>query len=318
MGPATQRNAEGPASPVNAPLSSDRRRPLVIAVGLLLAAAAFAWAYWPTLVALVRAWDREPDYSHGFFVAPFAVYFLWLRRDKLPPASRTLAWGGVAMILLSIAIRYAGAFFYIDSIDGWSIPFWVLGVVWLFWGRPVAWWAAPAALFLWFMVPLPWRAERLLSLPLQSVATHLSCWTLQFLGQPAIAAGNTILIGDQQMEVADACSGLRIFVGIFALAVAYVICVRRPWWERVLLLLSTLPVALVANAMRIVVTGLLYQYVSGEAAQKFSHDISGWVSIPFAALLFAGVLWYVGRLLREVDLVDIGSVARRVRMQMEQ
>ena len=104
-------------------------------------------------------------------------------------------------------------------------------------------------------------------------------------------------------------------VGIFALASAYVICVRRPWWERGLLLLSALPVALVANSARIVVTGLLYQYVSGEAAQKFSHDVSGWVSIPFAALLFAGVLWYLGKVFREIELVDIGSVVRRERLR---
>lgn len=300
---------------MNEPLTPTRHRHWVIAIGLLFAAAAFTWAYWPTLVLLVRAWEREPDYSHGFFVAPFAAFFLWLRRDKLPPVSRSLAWGGVAVVLASIAVRYAGAFLYIDSIDGWSIPFWVLGVVWLFWGRRVAAWAAPAVFFLWFMVPLPWRAERLLSLPLQGIATRLSCWVLQFLGQPALAVGNTILIDDQHLEVAEACSGLRIFVGIFALAVAYVICVRRPWWERAVLLLSTLPVALVANAMRIVVTGLLQQYVSGEAAQKFSHDISGWVSIPFAAFLFAGVLWYVASLVREAELVDIGSVVRRERLQ---
>jgi len=314
LGAATRREAVAPPTEVNGETTITRRQPAMVALALVVVAAAFAWAYWPTLVGLVRAWDREPDYSHGFFVAPLALYFLWLRRDVAPQASPKLAWGGLVLILLSLVIRYAGAFIYIDSIDGWSIPIWVLGVVWLFWGSRIAWWAAPAAAFLWFMVPLPWRVERWLSLPLQGIATRLSCWTLQFLGQPAIAAGNTILIGDQQMEVAEACSGLRIFVGIFALAVAYVICVRRPWWERALLLLSALPVALIANATRIVVTGLLYQLVSGEAAQKFSHDISGWVSIPFAAVLFAGVLWYVDRLFREVELVDVGSLVRRERM----
>ncbi|MHB8863002.1 MAG: exosortase/archaeosortase family protein [Pirellulaceae bacterium] len=311
LGRTVPHEAGGPPAEMNDPAALIRRQPAVLALALLVVAAAFAWSYWPTLVGLVRAWDREPDYSHGFFVAPLALYFLWLRRDMAPHASSRIAWGGVVLILMSIAVRYAGALIYIDSIDGWSIPIWVLGVVWLFWGRRVAWWAAPAAGFLWFMVPLPWRVERWLSLPLQGIATRLSSWTLQFLGQPAIASGHTILIGNEQMEIAEACSGLRIFVGIFALAVAYVICVRRPWWERALLLLSALPVALVANATRIVVTGLLYQLVSGEAAHKFSHDISGWVSIPFAALLFAGVLWYVDHLFREVELLDVSSLVRR-------
>jgi len=292
-----------------------RRSPFVLTACLLLLAATFAWAYWPTLERLVQAWDQQADYSHGYFVAPLAALFLWLRRDKLPQASATLAWGGLSLILLSIAIRYAGVLVYLDSLDGWSIPLWVAGVIWLFWGRHVAWWAAPSVAFLLFMVPIPWRTERWLSLPLQGIATQLSCWTLQFFGQPATAAGHTILLGEHELEVEQACSGLRIFVGIFALAVAYVICVRRPWWERALLLLSALPIALVANAARIVVTGLLYQLVSGEAAQKFSHDISGWVSIPFAALLFACVLWYVDRLFHEVELFDVGSVLRRNRLQ---
>lgn len=288
-----------------------RRNPYVLAVMLVVAAGVFIWSYWPTLIAMIRTWHNEPDYSHGFFVVPLAFVFLWLRRDLLPQSSERVAFGGLILILLSLAFRYAGAFAYIDAIDGWSIPIWVFGVVWVFWGWRVAWWAAPSVAFLWFMIPLPWRFERGLSLPLQGIATKLSTWTLQFFGAPAIAAGNTILLGDQQLEVAQACSGLRIFVGIFALAVAYVICVRRPWWERAILLLSALPIALISNAMRIVVTGLLFERVSGEAAQKFSHDISGLVSIPFAALLFAAVLWYVDRLFREVELVDVGSVVRR-------
>jgi exosortase len=299
-------------------LAADASRTKLLIIGLAVVGGAFLWAYWPTLVDLVQAWEREPDYSHGFFVAPLAIYFLWYRRDLKPASSHKLAWGGMALILLSLLVRYAGAYFYIDAIDGWSIPFWILGVIWLFWGSSVAWWAAPAAAFLWFMVPLPWRVERWLSLPLQGIATKLSTWVLQCLSQPAVAAGNTILLGDQRLEVVDACSGLRIFVGIFALAFAYVICVRRPWWERGVLLLSALPIALIANSTRIVVTGLLYQHASSEAAQKFSHDVSGWVSIPFAALLFAGVLFYLGRLLREVEVVDVGDLVRRRQLQLQE
>ena len=109
----------------------------------------------------------------------------------------------------------------------------------------------------------------------------------------------------------EACSGLRIFVGIVALAFAYVVLVKRPWWERALLLASVVPIALVANATRIVVTGLLNQWVSGEAAHTFTHDVAGYVMMPFAAGLFALVLWYLSKLVREVELVDVGDVVRR-------
>ena len=186
-------------------------------------------------------------------------------------------------------------------------------MVWLFAGWRVLWWSLPSIMFLWFMVPLPFRFERALSLPLQGVATKLSCWILQFLGQPALAERHIILLGDNRLEVEQACSGLRIFVGILALAFAYVIVVRRSWWERALLLASAIPIALLANASRIVATGLLYQYASGEAARKFAHDAAGWVMILFAAGLFALVLWYLCRLVREVEMVEVGSLVRRER-----
>jgi exosortase len=170
-------------------------------------------------------------------------------------------------------------------------------------------------LFLWFMVPLPFRIETAVSLPLQGVATKLSCWTLQLLGQPALAMGHTIHLGPHRLEIAQACSGLRIFVGIFALAFAYVAIVRRTWWERLILLVSAVPIALLANATRVVVTGLLYRYVSEEAGKKFAHDAAGWAMILLAAGMFAGVLWYMRRLLPEVESVDVADVVRQEQEQ---
>jgi exosortase len=155
------------------------------------------------------------------------------------------------------------------------------------------------------MFPWPYSAELFLSQPLQGAATKISTAVLQMLGQPALAEGNVIIIGEQQFEVAQACSGLRIFVGIFALAFAYVLFTRRAWWEKAMLLASAVPITLVANSTRIVVTALLQRHVSGEAAHQFTHDFAGWVMIPFAALLFWLFLVYLTRLFREVEVVSV-------------
>jgi len=168
-----------------------------------------------------------------------------------------------------------------------------------------------ALIYLFFMIPLPYGAETALSMPLQRIATKLSCWSLHVLGQPALENGNVILLGDHQLEVAQACSGLRIFVGIVALAFAYVIVVRRPLWEKGLLVLSLFPIALAANATRIVATGLLYQYSTSEAAQRFSHDIAGWVMIPLAAAMFGAVLWYLDQLFKEVHVTSVREIIRQ-------
>jgi exosortase len=166
------------------------------------------------------------------------------------------------------------------------------------------------------MVPLPFRMEHALSRPLQHIATSASCWILQFLGQPALSEGNIILLGDLRMEVEQACSGLRIFVGIVALAFVYVILVHRAWWEKALLLAGVVPVALVANITRVVVTSLLMQWTGDAHTHELVHQYAGYLMIPYAAALFALVLWYVGALVQTVEIVDMGEVARRQRAQV--
>lgn len=283
---------------------------LLAAAGL---AALFFWAYWPTLAELTRVWSNQPDYSHGYFVPLVSAFFLWVKRDRFPGLAAGVAWAGLALVALSLVMRYLSALWWFRPMDGWSMLVWLAGAVWVLGGAKVLRWSLPAIAFLLFMIPLPFKFERSLSTPLQTTATNLSTWSLQVLGQPALAEGNTILIGDVRLEVEEACSGLRIFMGIIALAFAYVILVPRPWWERMLLLVGVVPIALVANATRIVITGLLNLYVSGEAAQRFTHDVAGWVMIPFAAALFALLLWYLGALFREVEVVDVGAVVRKAR-----
>jgi exosortase len=274
---------------------------------------AFFWSYWPTLKYLVESWDHIPDYSHGYLVVPLALVFLWIRRKEFPGFAPRLSWGGLSLILLSVVLRYGGAKYFLGGVDGWSIPIWCAGAVWFLGGWRMLWWSSPAIAFLFFMIPLPFGVERMLSLPLQRIAAILSTWTLQFLGQPAIAEGNTIWVNNINLEIEQACSGLRIFMGILALAYAYLILVRRSRWERIFLILSVIPVALAANCARIVTTAFLYQYVSDAAAKRFSHDFAGWAMIPLAAFLFALVLWYVGSLFREEEELDMKTIVQMER-----
>ena len=297
-------------------------RPEIIRLSIAASAllAAFVWSYWPTLVELVGAWNRQPDYSHGYLVLPLALLFLWVRRSKFPGLTGELAWPGLSLVLASLAVRYVGALAYLGGVDGWSIVLWAAGSVWFLGGWRMFLWGLPSVLFLWFMVPLPYRAETILSMPLQRVATTVSCWSLQILGQPALAEGNTILMGENRLEVAQACSGLRIFMGIIALAFAYVVLVRRVWWEKLVILASVVPVAIIANSSRIVATGLLYQFSETswgqswfptiESAKHFAHDASGFVMIPFAAALLGLVLWYMSLLFRKVESVGVGAIVR--------
>lgn len=299
-----------PSKTVEAPADKQALAPRLVAGAALLAIG--LWAYWkPTLEDMVHAWETEPDYSHGYLVIPAALFFIWTRRASCPPISSPGWLTGLSLVSFSLLVRMFAGYYYFESIDAWSMLFWLAGVVALLFGNATLRWALPAIAFLVFMVPLPFRIEGLLSLPLQRIATKASCWTLQLLGQPAISEGNTILIGDHRLEVEQACSGLRLFFSILALACAYLILVKRTWWEKGLLVASVVPIAIVANAARIVATGLLYEYASSDAARKFSHDFAGWAMIPLAAALFGLVLWYLRKLFREQEQLALGDVIRQ-------
>ncbi len=177
------------------------------------------WAYWPTLREMVHQWERQPDYSHGYLVIPIAAFFLYSRRDRLPWDDLRPSLWGLALLALASLARVLAGLYYLVPLDGWTLPVTIAGLVCLLFGRKFLWWSLPAVVFLWFMVPIPYSAERWLSVPLQSIATKLSTASLVFLGQPAIAEGNVLRLGEHTLFVEEACSGMRIFFGIFAAGV---------------------------------------------------------------------------------------------------
>jgi exosortase len=275
--------------------------------------AAGVWSYWPTLQDLSETWIRVADYSHGFLVLPLAAAFLWVRRDRYPGLANSAPWTALALLALGLLVRHSGDAFFFTFLDGWSIVPWTAACVALMGGWPLLRWSWAAILFLAFMVPLPFSVETILSSPLQRVATTISTAVLQFLGQPAFADGNVILLGEQRLEVAQACSGLRLFVGIVALTYAYVVLLNRHWWEKLLLVASAAPIAIAANAARVVATGLLYQWLPGEQARQWVHDVAGWGMVLFAAAAFWLLLLYLRRLVKEERVMDMTAMVRHSR-----
>ncbi len=275
--------------------------------------AAGIWSYWPTLQSLVETWIRIPDYSHGFLVLPLAICFLWVRRDRFPGLTNSAPWLALGLLAIGLVMRHAGVSFFFTFLDGWSIVPWVAGGVALIGGWPLLRWSWTAVVFLAFMVPLPFAVETELSGPLQQIATVLSTAVLQFLGQPAFAEGNVIHLGEIPLEVAQACSGLRLFVGIVALTYAYVAIINRPWWEKLILIAAAAPIAIAANVARIVSTGLLYQVLHDERAHQWIHEFAGWGMVLFAAAAFWLLLVYLRRLVKEELIMDMTAVVKQSR-----
>jgi exosortase len=202
----------------------------------------------------------------------------------------------MTLIALGAACRVFGGFMYVDWCEAVALVPTLLGLALTFGGWPVLRWAAPAILFLIFMIPMPYRMTIWLGFPLQQLATTCSTYVLQTLGQPAVAEGNTILIRDFQLSIVKACSGLSMLVTFFTFSTAVCLVVDKPFSDKLLILLSAVPIALAANVLRIVVTGLMFLHVSNQAASAVFHDAAGWIMMP-VALAFLGVeLWVLKRL----------------------
>jgi exosortase len=251
----------------------------------------FLWAYWPTLGRILSTWQSNPDYTHGLLVVPIAIAVWLRRRGGAAPVELSPSVGGLFLIAFACLFRMIAAQYYLLPLDSWSIPIWLAGVIWTFGGWRQLKTAWPAVAFLWFAMPLPDRAQELLSLPLQQRATAGSAWILQSLGQPAAAAGTTLLLGDEVFEVERACSGLRMFFGSLAMAVAFVLLSPMARWNKLALLALVPPIALLANIVRIVLTVLLFRYVSTEISRRFVHDFAGLTMVGLVCVLFAASVW---------------------------
>lgn len=230
-------------------------------------------------------WRNEPDYSHGYIVPVLAAMIAWHRFDSFPGFRPSCSIGGLSLLAVAVGMRFLSRLFYMDFLDGWSILPWVAGCVWVLAGPAAMRWATPAILFLFFLVPLPYQAESLLSWKLQGVATGLSTVLLRALGLPAVSEGHVIWIGDQKLLVEQACSGMRIFVGIGALAFFWAATVKRSWLDQLVLLVGFIPLAILVNSLRITSVGLLYQVFDEPSSRGTIHDLTGYLMIPLGFLL---------------------------------
>ncbi|WP_218933435.1 exosortase/archaeosortase family protein [Rubripirellula lacrimiformis] len=273
-------------------------------VFLFVLLAAMAYAYWPTLQWVAENWIREPDYSHGWIVLPLALSIALARRDSFPGiSSGGVCWSGLWLVGFAIAVRVVGRLIYADFMDAWSFVFLIGGCVWVVFGRAALVWSIPAIAFLFFAIPIPYQAESLLSFQLQGVATAISTAGLRVIGQPAVAEGHLIWVGAEKLNIEPACSGLRIFVGLMATAYYFAAVSARNWGDRLVLILSVIPVALVANSTRIVATGWLYQWTQSADLRHAIHDYSGLLMIPLGFALMYAVYWYWSTVYRPLEQV---------------
>lgn len=262
-------------------------------------AACVAWALWPALVAMADRWARDPRYAHGYLVPAFALALLWMRRSRLEGGAAAPSEWGLVVLAAGAALALAGGYFRVDWFEGLALLPYLAGMALLLGGRRALGWAWPSIAFLAFMIPLPWRVERALGPPLQSIAATASTYVLQTAGFMAYAEGNVIQVNEARIGVVEACNGLSMLMTFVALATAAAMVVRRPLLDRLVLVASAVPVALVANVARIALAAILHETMGGRASATFYHDLAGWFMMPMALLLYWAEVAIMSRLLVE-------------------
>lgn len=283
--------------------------PILSLVGLV---ALLIAAYWDMFAITSAVWS-EGLYSHGWIVPIFALGLLWLRFEPFAPVPAIDRWIGLGILAAGLSLRIFASEYFINTFERLSFIPCMFGIFMLVGGMRTIRWAWPALFFLLFMFPLPTFFEVKVLNSLQRIASISSTFVLQTLGVSAFRQGNLISIPGmaQPLTIADACSGLRMATIFGALSVAMAFIIERPWWDKFVILLSALPIALIVNIVRITVTGLLYMAAGQDniAVQKICHDYAGLViMMPLAMALLWLELQILERITIPVDAVQLRPV----------
>jgi exosortase len=247
-------------------------------------------SYWNMLSMVSDAWS-QPQYSHGYLVPVFTLVMLVLRREPLAPLTDRERWIGLGALLFFMAVRAYASLVRMAAIDMYTFVPALLAVLMMIGGWKLFRWAGPAVFFLVFMFPLSGKLERIFLDPLQRIAMRGGTYALETTGIETYAVQNHIYIRDadevqQDLTVAEACSGLNMLTIFTAMSVALVFLMPGALWEKIVIIGSAIPIAIFVNVMRILVYGVL-RYFNGEAADAF-HDYG---AAPFMMPLAMGILY---------------------------
>jgi exosortase len=280
------------AAPQGTARADDMRQ--VVIAGAAIAAALAVYA--PILYYMGRHWSASEDYSHGFLIAPLALYFAWERRPQLRRTRLAPDWWGVLPLALSSATLIIGRLGVELMNMRASFVLALIGLVLLLLGREVFRILAFPLFFLFLMVPLPQSLVNVVAFPLQLVAADWAVQLLYYLRIPALREGNIIHLPNTTLFVAEACSGLRSLMALITLGVVFAYFFRKSWAERVVIVSSAVPIAIVVNALRVALTGILTYRFGQQAAEGVIHEFQGLSTFGAAFLLLLAEAALLARL----------------------
>lgn len=272
--------------------ASDSRRGWWQAFVVLLL---MVWLYSSILFHLTLQWRGDPNFSHGFLVPAFSMFVLWRDRSRLLSLPIKPSSWGLLIETLSLSVLVVGVLGAELFLARVSLLILIAGLVVTFFGANHLRAVMFPLSFLLLMIPIPAIVFNQITFPLQIVSSKIAATALPWLGVPVLREGNVINLPAMSLEVAEACSGIRSLLSLVTLAIIYGYVASSIKWVRIALVIAAVPIAIVANCLRIVITGILVQYWNPDKAEGFFHIFSGWlvflISIVMLCLLQQALAW---------------------------
>ena len=263
-----------------------------IYIKLAIILACLAVLYSRVVQGLVSDWINLPDFSHGFLIPIVSFYFVYERRKQFSVLSPSSNWAGLGLIIFGILLLLLGNL----ATEYFTMRFSMLvvfgGVILFLLGNDFFKTLLFPIIFLIFMIPIPSILMDRITFPMQLFASKVAANTLYLIGIPVLREGNVMLLSNTSLEVAEACSGIRSLISLLALSIVFAYLSQKETWKRILLVLSTFPIGIIANAARVSGTGILAHHYGDSVAQGFFHGFSGWILfvVAFVCLFLLGAL----------------------------
>jgi len=242
-------------------------------------------------------WAKE-DYTHCYLIPPLFLYLIWEKRGILASLPSVPSWTGLIPFSLGVMLFWVGELggeFFILYLSLWLV---IVGLCWLHlgWEKIKTVWFA--FIMMLAMFPLPNFVNVRISLYLKLISSQLGVWLLQLYGMSAYREGNVIDLEFTQLQVVDACSGLRYLFPLMVLSLILAYWFKASLGKKIAIVLSTIPIAIFANSFRIALTGVLYNFFGPVAANGFFHGFSGWLLFLFTTGILLAEMWVLKKIRR--------------------
>jgi exosortase len=262
-----------------------RNYPLILSSLLLLGIV--TWSYHNVIFSMYNEWQKNPDSSVGLLVPFIVIVLLWHERKKIKICQIKPCWFlGIVILIISQLTRIWSLVFFYQSGIRYSFVLTIAGIVLMILGTKVFRTVVFILLFLFLMVPTPTCIQNSISAPLQNLAVSGTVFLLEVFSIEVVQKGNVVMLnGNIPMAVAEACNGLRLLTAFIIVTASLIYFMKCSRFHKFALLLSSIPIAIVCNIIRLCLTAAVMMIISVEVGQRFFHDFAGLSMMPIAVLL---------------------------------